>query len=41
VDVATLGPGAHSIQPEIRISGNSATSGTLYGLCTLAQRSSS
>jgi hypothetical protein len=40
VDVATLGPGAHSIQPEIRISGNATTSGTLYGLCTLAQRTS-
>ena len=40
VDVATVGPGSHSIQPEIRISGNPTTSGTLYGLCTLAQRSS-
>lgn len=41
VDIAGgLGSGAHTIQPEVRISGGSTTSGTVLHLCTLAQRNS-
>ena len=40
VDVAGLGSGTHTIQPEVRISGGPTASGEVLRLCTLAQRSS-
>src|SRR5260370_24217453 len=36
MDVIRLGPGTHTLTPEVRLSGNSTTSGLLDRLCVVA-----
>lgn len=37
MDVIRLGPGTHTLTPEVRLSGNSTTSGIVDRLCVVAE----
>jgi hypothetical protein len=37
MDVLRLGPGRHTLTPEVRLSGNSSTSGQVLRLCVIAE----
>jgi hypothetical protein len=41
MDVIHLGPGIHSLRPEVRLSGNPSTSGIVARLCAIAEAYSS
>jgi hypothetical protein len=41
MDVIHLGPGIHTLTPEVRLSGNPSTSGIVARLCAVAEASSS
>ena len=37
MDVIPLGPGTHTLTPEVRLSGNTTTSGIVDRLCVVAE----